>query len=592
MDTQNYKRTLAGSVGAGIGAITNGSSRTYYILEHKTSSKYHQAGEAQKIIVDQIELGRAGSCQVRFDEGCETVSRKHAAIVRDGDNWKLIHLSQSNPTFVNGRPITGTYYLQSGDEIQLSSGGPRMGFIVPQGRQALTSSIGMTERMNLFRKQALRPYKTAITVMSIVLVLAVAGLGIWNWSLGEKNELLAKQAAEQQMQLVEYQGRLDENEPERKNLETQQKLLEQKLAESGNDNEEIKSQLSKVQGRLAAANSRSMNLKNEINQLKDELASPKYSGVIEQTTASDLGVGTTAVAGQTTAENTGSGTSTTDASGTPLVSSGSTNTSKDLKDYYDHIYTLKIQNITVEKDGQSRDAGISMSDIPCGTGFMLEDGTFVTDRQNIEPWVYTVNSNWEEPWRRTLAQYKACGCNIIIHYRAYSQKGTGKPLAFSSNEFHINYGADVILPIEIDKSFRKKWKDMFGTSLDVKNTADIGVFSEKSHSYAKIHRLGEDGEGIPYNVSNCNRLPGGTDIHMVGYSGTTTPQSLHLDHFNNKINTDDVISGTIRLQTQINEPGYYGSPAFIETDNGYEVVGLYVGSKGGKDRLVPISRIL
>ena len=57
MDTQNnYKRTVAGSVGAGMGAIFNGSGRTYYILEHKTSSKYHSAGESQKIIIDQIEI--------------------------------------------------------------------------------------------------------------------------------------------------------------------------------------------------------------------------------------------------------------------------------------------------------------------------------------------------------------------------------------------------------------------------------------------------------------------------------------------------------------------------------------------------------
>ena len=57
METQNsYKRTVAGSVGAGMGAIFNGSGRTYYILEHKTSSKYHSAGESQKIIIDQIEI--------------------------------------------------------------------------------------------------------------------------------------------------------------------------------------------------------------------------------------------------------------------------------------------------------------------------------------------------------------------------------------------------------------------------------------------------------------------------------------------------------------------------------------------------------
>ena len=120
METQNYKRTVSGSVGAGMGAIFNGSGRTYYILEHKTSSKYHHAGESQKIIIDQIELGRDASCQVRFDESFSTVSRRHAAIAKEGNTYKLIHLSQSNPTLVNGQPIQGVYYLESGDEIQLS----------------------------------------------------------------------------------------------------------------------------------------------------------------------------------------------------------------------------------------------------------------------------------------------------------------------------------------------------------------------------------------------------------------------------------------------------------------------------------------
>ena len=150
----NYKRTVAGSVGAGMAAVFNASGRQYYILEHKTESLYHHAGESQKIIVDQVELGRDSACQVRFDEAFETVSRRHAAIVREGENWKIIPLSQTNSTIVNGVPIRGEQVLNSGDEIRLSSRGPLMGFIVPQGKQSLVSSIGMTERLSLFRQQA------------------------------------------------------------------------------------------------------------------------------------------------------------------------------------------------------------------------------------------------------------------------------------------------------------------------------------------------------------------------------------------------------------------------------------------------------
>lgn len=204
----NYKRTVAGSIGAGMGAIFNASGRTYYILEHKVSSKYHQAGESQKIIVDQIELGRDSSCQVRFDESFETVSRRHAAIVRDGENWKLIPISTTNATLVNGQIVTGEWHLKSGDEIRLSSRGPVLGFILPQGERSLVKSIGLTERMNLFRQQALRPYKTAIWVLAVILLLAVAGLVTWNILQGQKFE---QELNDKQEQIIGIGEQLDES---------------------------------------------------------------------------------------------------------------------------------------------------------------------------------------------------------------------------------------------------------------------------------------------------------------------------------------------------------------------------------------------
>lgn len=92
--TQPYKRSFAGSVGAGMKSVLGVEGKRFYTLVHKVSSKYHKAGESQQIIVDQIELGRDPRCQVRFDESFTTVSRRHAAIVRDGDNWKLVQLSK------------------------------------------------------------------------------------------------------------------------------------------------------------------------------------------------------------------------------------------------------------------------------------------------------------------------------------------------------------------------------------------------------------------------------------------------------------------------------------------------------------------
>lgn len=189
--TVQYKRTIKGSVGAGMGALFNGSGRQFYILQHKDTSKYHHAGESQKIIIDQIELGRAKDCQIRFDdEAWPIVSRKHAAIVKDQTGWKIVPLSQTNSTLVNGKVINTEWYLQNGDEIQLSIGGPRLGFIVPAGAQSLVSSIKLTERLNLFRDQALKPYKTAIAVLCSVLVVACGVGGYFLWEANEKIKMM------------------------------------------------------------------------------------------------------------------------------------------------------------------------------------------------------------------------------------------------------------------------------------------------------------------------------------------------------------------------------------------------------------------
>ncbi|MEL5894824.1 FHA domain-containing protein [Bacteroides sp. GD17] len=574
MDTQNYKRTLAGSVGAGMGALMGASGRTYFILEHKASSKYHQAGESQKIIVDQVELGRDASCQVRFDESFETVSRKHAAIVRDGENWKLIHLSQSNPTLVNGHPINGSYYLQTGDEIQLSVGGPRLGFIVPQGRQALTSSIGLTERMSLFRKQALRPYKTALTVMGIVFVLAIAGLAAWNYSLGVKNELLAEKTEQQELQLRGYQNQLDSLGTERASLEAQQRDLEAKLRNSDGNTEALKTQLANVNGQLSHVNASFYKVKSDLDNLSSSMIAAREE-------ASDIRPQNTAPQAKPQYDEEPA-----------ITAKEDENASGDLKDYYDHIYTIKVDRIEIEYNGAKFDPGIQVSDIICGTGFMLSDGTFVTDRQNIEPWIYS-NTEWKDSWRKLLAVYKGGGCNIIIHYRAYSTKGTGRPLTFTNGDFATNRMNDMQLTeIEVDKSIRVQLREHgIKVKYERRKYINVSIVTPTAYSWAYIRGKGIHGEGLPYDIAAADNMSGGTEVQMVGYAGYADIHNLTPAHFNDHTNIADTKYRTIILQNRVAEHGYYGSPAFLLEDDGYKVIGFMVGSIEGKDRLVPIGNL-
>ena len=251
----NYKRTVAGSVGAGVAAVFNASGRQYYILEHKNESLYHHAGESQKIIVDQVELGRDSACQVRFDESFETVSRRHAAIVKDGDNWKIVPISQTNSTLVNGQPITGEQILNSGDEIRLSSKGPLMGFIIPQGKQSMVSSIGMTERLSLFRQQALRPYKRGLWALTIILILAVGGLVGWNlW-----------QAEQYNAKMVELEESMAANDEVIKNLNE----------ELVNAQNESSAERERIEAELEAAQAAQAKLQKQVNTLNAQKSQKK-----------------------------------------------------------------------------------------------------------------------------------------------------------------------------------------------------------------------------------------------------------------------------------------------------------------------------
>ena len=170
--TQPYKHSLADKLRDGVKAVTGGSKKQCYILEHKIGSQYHHAGEKQKIMVDQAEIGRDPNCQVRYDEHFETVSRRHAAIVRDGKQWKLIPLSQTNPTLLNGKKVEQEWYLQDGDEIQCAVNGPKIVFIIPSGNKS-TNSNHLNDMENLNENVTTQKSRHGCVTAWLIFIIAV-----------------------------------------------------------------------------------------------------------------------------------------------------------------------------------------------------------------------------------------------------------------------------------------------------------------------------------------------------------------------------------------------------------------------------------
>jgi len=84
-------------------------------------------GKEQEFSEPSVLIGRHPSCHLRFPAELSHISRKHAEIIREGNQFKLIDHS-TNGTFVNGKKVREVY-LKDGDVLMFSEGGPQISFL-------------------------------------------------------------------------------------------------------------------------------------------------------------------------------------------------------------------------------------------------------------------------------------------------------------------------------------------------------------------------------------------------------------------------------------------------------------------------------
>jgi hypothetical protein len=553
--TETYKRTVKGSIGAGIGSVF-GSGKSYYILEHKTSSGYHKAGESQEIIVNQIELGRDPKCQVQYDESFTTVSRRHAAIVRDGDNWKVINLSETNSTLVNGQRIEGERYLQNGDEIQLSSGGPKLGFIIPQGKQANIGSIGLSRRLSLFRHQALRPYKQAITALSIFLLLVVAG-AIW-WGTRTTEKLVATQVelsttqddlATTQEDLVATQEELSTTQEELNKEKEKLVDLILKNADDKNVVDSLSKALEEVKMRDERYKQSIGSLSARINNLNNELNNPKKTGSAEKGKPQETPLNTPE-------------TNYTEPSKSDLRSSNR------------YVFAVLLDKLVWQLP-TGKEFTLSRDEI-IGSGFILSDGRFVTARHVVEPWFYypyLPNEDSRKYYR--AVNYAAFNQGkVVAKYTIVSP--TGKRYSFTNEQIICNRANDKIAkePYEGD--------------------ADAIVRTSPNDRYDWAYFQTDETSGLKFDNALSIRLLQSEQLDVLGFPRGFTEDINNLKPIYSTCVTARTgldANGLILSSNDNIAPGNSGSPVFARRDGELIVVGVVSGQNYSKGAVIPISEV-
>lgn len=495
-----FRTTFTGSVGAGVKSIFGSGRRQFYILEHKAASRYHNIGDEQRIIVDEIELGRDPKCQVRFDESFKTVSRRHAAIARDGNGWKIIPLSTTNSTLLNGKALSGPWYLQNGDEIQLAVGGPKLGFIVPQGDKGLVKSIGMTARLSLFRQQALRPYKKAMTIVCAVLLLLL-GVGAYY--------------------MIDLYGR------------------NRKQAELISANEEIfRREIASRDSLLTATKTQTDVIQTDVKTLRKQF---KTGNLKIQPI--------------------------------PVKVHSETVNNAVINRAVPGIYYLTTVSLTVRMpDGEEGTLDCRDADVPSwsGTGFLLDDGTFVTARHVAEAWYYWYDGGGRDDSLLELNYVVNNGGSVRANFIAVSS--SGQRISLNSDMFRTNRKGDK-------------------TVSDDDGIISLAQADGYDYAYASTPHKGI----LRASGSLSRSLERGTKMVILGFPlglGAKSMKNITPIYGSAIVSADGLQQGMI-LTTDTNyERGNSGGPALVEQDGELIVVGI-VSAMAGRNTgfIVPISTI-
>ncbi|WP_372793714.1 FHA domain-containing protein [Lutibacter sp.] len=475
--------------------VLGGAKMPTYTIEFLTDSLKHKKGTHTTIVVPYIELGRDKNCAIYFGDDNETVSRKHAAIERTTDGVLLKNLSVTNQTLINGNPVKRQFYLNNGDEFQLSLEGPKMRYNATDSGSA---KIGMTQRMGLVMNQAIRPYKTFAISLLAVLLLAISGGGYTIYGLTNDLGKATDKLSNLSSALKGQNGVID-------SIKT-------------NNNAIILKNTKKL-------DSINIKYKKELDDIKKK--NNQELNKIKKAVAPNLS-----------------------------------------KAEKDAIYYIQASYVNVAYKGEKEKVELNFS----GSGFLLNDGKFVTARHIVQPWRY-LNDN-SEKIMYLLNMLEQNGAKLEIEFNVRSTKGD---YTISSSYFVFNDHKDELIDEIIDgQDIKLKYASIDNTDwayAEIKEKATLIASKERAEKLNALTTIIT--AGYPFSVG-------------AGFSGNVSPIIGKAS-----VGKDGLEGGMILLTDTSIQKGNSGGPAFIVNEKGnYAVIGIIsaiVGSELGM--LVPISEI-
>ena len=462
-DSQKFQKSIGGS----LQSLFNPGKRTYFIIEYKTNSEKHRVGESSNFISDYVEIGRGDKYAINFGDDCGTVSRPHAAILRKDSGWMLTPISATNATIVNGRAISGDTLLRNGDEIQLSSVGPKFSFLVSSNPSI--KNLGFTIRMKSALNEAIRPYKTLIATLSLVFIAAIAGLSFY------------------------FHSRISESD----------KIINNLLSRKPHTDTLIQRDTVVI----------------KLPVVKDHSSSGSGNGQL-------------------------------------------------LTSLYPNTYYLQSYKLVITYNQEEYVFPYKIS----GTGFLLNNGKFITARHMVEPWLFNSDPSDSAAILANILSTK--GAKIKFYFIAYSPDGAKVEMA--NDDFAIDASYDKQTEAEI-------WGNKSIFTVPTANGADWAS--------ADFSRSG----GLAFDKAASTSLQASTPLIILGYpwgKGANSEVDIQPLYSECKVSRGGLDNGVIDAGNIGIDHGNSGGPVFMKNDNGsFIVVGIVSAEQGKQGFLIPINAI-
>ncbi len=502
--------------------MRSGNTGYSFTLQFLTDTGEYPANATKVVAGAYAELGRDKECAVRFGEDAPTVSRKHAALERKGQKVYIYNLSATNQTLVNGRPVHKEWLLHDGDEIQLSADGPRMRFLLP----ADSAAPRFTSRIKLFAEQAVRPYRLVLLALLGIFLVGAAAVGVQFTKVRSGQAKLVAVAKSVTQQVEEQQKALAAGNSV---LVAEQTRRAEALAAVNRQNLEFQESLTR-QGKIIRALVKNATAEPPRRARRPEPArKPDPEALVVGNTQGQV----YAVRMYLTVRGN---------TGQPLDLTDGNRKSVRLKDYF----------------------------LGTGTGFVLEDGRFVTARRWVKPWAYP------EGEKDLLALFT----NFVHHnggrasIKLIATAPGGPELTLSDAQF----AADSTHDQTVTGNFG------FGEGKIVV----AGPDHAQDWAVARVPVT-----GLP--VGEAGTLPTASNaVHLLGYeipAGVQEGPVGSPTYTRRTVAPDAPAKGTLAVRGAPFEMSTYGGPAYLVQGNKPRVVGLLTGGKDGKGYIIPIQRL-